>query len=39
MAKKSLTNWMKIDYGERTKELHYSIIKKKIFSEEFLEKI
>ena len=27
---------MKIDYGGRTKELHYSFIKKRIFSEEFI---
>ena len=35
-TKKHLKNWMKIDYGEFGTEFHYSLIKKKIFVEEFI---
>ena len=35
-TKKLLKNWMKIDYGEFGTEFHYSLIKKKIFVEEFI---
>ena len=35
-AKKSLNDWMKIDYGKKYAEFHYSFIKRKIFVEEFI---
>jgi len=37
-AKIILKNWMKIDYGVKTTEFHYSFINKKIFVEEFIGK-
>ena len=35
-AKNTLSNWLKIDYGNRTKEFHYSFIKRKVFAEEYM---
>ena len=34
--KKTLNDWMKIDYGKISSEFHYSFIKRKIFIEEFI---
>ena len=37
-AKILLKKWMKIDYGKKTTEFHYSFINKKIFVEEYIGK-
>ena len=36
LAKKTLYNWLQIDYGYGTGEFHYSFIKRKVFAEEYL---
>ena len=35
-TKKLLKDWIKIDYGKIVAEFHYSLIKRKIFVEEFI---
>ena len=37
-SKKLLSEWMNLDFGERSREFHYSFIKKKIFVEEYIGK-
>ena len=37
-AKKSLSKWLEIDYGNIHKEMHYSFIKRKVFAEEYIGK-
>ena len=36
IAKRQLNEWLKTDYGEFGMEFHYSLIKRKIFAEEFI---
>ena len=35
-AKRSLANWLQIDFGEKKTEFHYSFIKRKAFAEEYI---
>ena len=37
-AKSTLSKWLKIDYGKRGAEFHYSFIKRKAFAEEYIGK-
>ena len=37
-AKKKLSNWLKVDYGNISGEFHYRFIKRKIFAEEYIGK-
>ena len=37
-AKEKIKKWMTIDYGKKCREFHYSFIKRKIFSEEYIGK-
>ena len=36
LAKIQLYDWLKINYGEKMAEFHYSFIKRKIFAEEYI---
>ena len=37
-AKRKLNHWLSIDYGRMNSEFHYSLIKRKVFAEEYIGK-